>query len=109
MRSAFVLFRDEVAGVLTQQDDGSFTFRYREEWINRPDKPAISPTLPKSRRAFYAPFLFPFFFHLLPEGINRDAVCRLNRLDAEDDFGLLITAMRHDSVGSIRVLSADLQ
>ena len=33
MRKANVLFKDEKAGILTQQDDGSFSFYYLDDWI----------------------------------------------------------------------------
>ena len=30
MRQAIILFKEEEAGLLTQNDDGSFTFRYHD-------------------------------------------------------------------------------
>jgi HipA-like protein len=32
MRKAKVLFKNEEAGILTQHDDGSFSFRYHDDW-----------------------------------------------------------------------------
>ena len=54
MREAKVLFKDEVAGILTQHDNGSFTFCYLDDWLNDKDKPSISLTLPKGEQPFHS-------------------------------------------------------
>jgi HipA-like protein len=75
MRKAKILFKDEEAGVLTQLDDGSFSFDYNDNWIADSSKPAISPTLPKTEKEFNSKNLFPFFYNMLPEGSNKQVVC----------------------------------
>jgi serine/threonine-protein kinase HipA len=107
MRAAKIMYKDEEAGILTQHDDASFTFSYHQKWIDDPTKPSISLTLPKNQRAFYSPYLFPVFFHLLPEGNNLDVVCFYNRLDKNDYFGILITAIRYDSIGAINAIKIE--
>ena len=104
MRKAKILFRDEEAGVLTQHDDGSFTFSYTELWLKDSNKPGISLSLPKTAEAFHSQYLFPFFYNLLPEGSNKQVVCRLNKIDPSDHFGLLLTSAKYDSIGAVRVL-----
>lgn len=104
MRKAKILFRNEEAGILTQLDDGSFTFRYHDAWCSNLHNPSISLTLPKSKKVFRAEFLFPFFYNMLPEGSNKLMACRLNRIDHEDAFGLLMTTAMHDSIGAVRVI-----
>lgn len=54
MRQANVLFKSQEAGILTQHDDGSFTFCYNNAWMADNNKPAISLTLPKSEQPFHA-------------------------------------------------------
>ena len=107
MRKASVFYKDEDAGVLTQHDDGSFTFKYNDDWIDNPDKPAISLTLPKSENEFHSHHLFPFFYNMLPEGTNKQVVCKLNRIDPKDDFGLLLTTAKYDSIGAVTVQKTD--
>jgi serine/threonine-protein kinase HipA len=107
MRTAKVLFKNEEAGVLTQHDDGSFTFRYHDNWIADSNKQSISLTLPKSEQEQHSEFLFPFFYTLLPEGSNKQVVCKLNRIDRDDYFGLLITTTKNDSIGAVRVIKID--
>ena len=103
MRTAKVLFKNEEAGVLTQHDDGSFMFKYNDNWIHNQNKPGISLTLPKTEKEFHSSYLFPFFYNMLPEGSNKQVACRLNRIDPKDDFGLLMTVVSHDSIGAVRV------
>lgn len=104
MRSARVLFKDEEAGVIMQHDDGTFSFQYHEAWVKNKAKPSIGLSLPVKGKAFQSNYLFPFFYHMLPEGPNRLAVCKLNYIDVEDDFGLLLITAKTDSIGAIRVI-----
>lgn len=103
MRSARILFKNENAGILTQSDDGSFIFRYHDEWLANPNKPSISLTLPKTEKEFQSQYLFPFFYNMLPEGSNKQVVCKLNRIEPDDYFGLLMTTAKNDSIGAVTV------
>jgi serine/threonine-protein kinase HipA len=107
MRQAQILYKDEKAGVLTQHDDGSFTFRYHDIWIADSEKPGISLTLPKIEQEYHSKFLFPFFYNMLPEGSNKQVVCKHNRIDRNDYFGLLITTAKSDSIGAVRVIKIE--
>lgn len=107
MRKAKVLFKNEEAGILTQYDDGSFSFHYHDEWISNDAKQSISPTLPKAEKEFHSKHLFPFFYNILPEGSNKQVVCKLNKIDREDHFGLLTTTAKNDSIGAVRVIKLE--
>ena len=103
MRQARVLHKGEIAGLLTQHDDGTFLFQYAREWIKDITKPAISLTMPKTEKEYRSEYLFPFFFHLLPEGTNREAVSRSLRIDSNDDLGLLLHTASIDTIGAITI------
>lgn len=107
MRRAKILYKNQEAGMLTQHDNGSFTFKYNDSWINDTTKPAISLTLPKSQQEYHSDFLFPFFYNMLSEGSNKQIVCKLNRLDSNDSFGLLLTTARNDNIGAIKVIKVE--
>lgn len=104
MRQATILYKNEKAGVLIQHDNGSFTYKYDNSWISDKTKPAISLTIPKKQQEYHSEFLFPFFYNMLPEGSNKQVVCKLNRLDLNDYFGLLLTTAKNDNIGAIRVV-----
>ena len=107
MRKAKILYKNQEAGMLIQHDNGSFTFTYDNSWINDITQPAISLTLPKSQQEYHSDFLFPFFYNMLPEGSNKQIVCKLNRLDLNDYFGLLLTTARNDTIGAIKVIKIE--
>ncbi len=107
MRKAKVLFKNDEAGILKQHDDGSFSFRYQDEWIANNSKQSISLTLPKIEKEFHSKYLFPFFYNMLPEGSNKQVVCKLNRIDREDHFGLLMSTAKNDSIGAVTVRIID--
>ena len=107
MRKAKVLYKNEEAGILTQHDDGSFSFRYHDDWSDNNSKQSISLTLPKTEKEFHSEYLFPFFYNMLPEGSNKQVVCKLNRIDREDHFGLLMSTAKNDSIGAVRVIKIE--
>ncbi|NCU31502.1 MAG: phosphatidylinositol kinase [Candidatus Moranbacteria bacterium] len=107
MRKAKILYKNQEAGMLIQHDNGSFSFKYDNSWISDETKPSISLTLPKSQHEFHSEFLFPFFYNMLPEGANKQIVCKLNRLDSNDYFGLLLTTAKNDTIGAVKVIKIE--
>ena len=103
MRSVEVYRNKELAGILTEQSTKSYSFRYSDSYYADPAKPAISLTLPKSRQEYQANHLFPFFYNMLSEGVNRKLQSRALKIDEEDDFGLLAATARYDTIGAITV------
>lgn len=104
MRSAKILYKNQEAGILRQLNDGTFEFQYNENWMNNSSMPPISLTLPKTRETYRSEYLFPFFFNMLPEGTNKEAVCFNQRIDKNDDFGILMATAQSDTIGAIRVI-----
>jgi HipA-like protein len=107
MRRAIILYKGEEAGTLTQYDDGAFTFRYNDVWMKDINKPGICLTLPRSQQEYKSQYLFPFFFNMLPEGSNKEVVCKLMRIDPEDYFGLLLTTAQNDTIGAVTVMKIE--
>jgi serine/threonine-protein kinase HipA len=44
---------------------------------------------------------------MLPEGSNKQVVCKYNRIDKSDYFGLLTTTAKNDNIGAIRVIKIE--
>jgi HipA-like protein len=92
MRSGQVFYKNELAGILNQLDNGR--------------KPAISLTLPKNKREFTSSTLFPFFFNLIPEGVNKRLLCSKKRIDFDDYFGILLEVAGGDTIGAVSISKA---
>lgn len=103
MRKAQIYRNGNLAGILTEEDQRGFTFVYDEQYFNDNNKPAISLTLPKTNREFRSQFLFPFFFNMLSEGVNRRLQSRQLKIDENDHFGLLLATAQFDTIGTISV------
>lgn len=104
MRTADVLYKGKLIGILTQNDEGKFSFRYEEEWLKNPNNQLLSLSFPLQEEEFYSENLFPFFYHLLPEGMNKKIICRELKIDENDDFGLLLNTANNDSIGAIKIV-----
>lgn len=94
-----------LAGTLTEENRQLYVFRYADNYFNDANKPGISLTLPKTHTEYSSVFLFPFFFNMLSEGVNRKLQCTQLRIDEEDHFGLLAATAQHDTIGAITVKS----
>lgn len=103
MRKVAVYFNDIEAGILTEHNPGAcYTFQYNEEYLNS-SLPPVSITLPKRSEAYSSKYLFPFFSNMLPEGGNRRVICRTQRIDESDLFGLLVVMADKDFIGAVNV------
>lgn len=107
MRAAEVWYKGERAGELGQWDDGSYWFRYDDQWVNDSTKPGVSLTLPKHQKEFQSAELFPFFFNLIPEGVNKRLICTQKRIDSTDYFGILLEVAGGDTIGAVKVRALD--
>lgn len=103
MRKAEVYRNGELVGTLTEEDRSNYVFRYDDRWFADAKKPAVSLTLPKSQQEYRREILFPFFFNLLSEGVNRTLQNRQLKIDEADHFGLLLATAQHDTIGAITV------
>lgn len=103
MRRVEVYRNHELAAILTELNSGSYVLRYTDQYFSDTSKPAISLTMPKSIQEYRAGHLFPFFFNMLSEGVNRKLQCRSLKIDEEDHFGLLSATARYDTIGAVTV------
>ncbi|PCI11190.1 MAG: phosphatidylinositol kinase [Flavobacteriaceae bacterium] len=103
MRQAEIYFKGKKAGLLTQLDNGSFIYGYDALWMSDSSKPPISLTFPKSKKEYKSDYLFPFFYNMLPEGANKQVVCKYNRIDKDDYFSLLLITAGYDTIGAVTV------
>jgi serine/threonine-protein kinase HipA len=106
MRRALVYNKDRLAGYLEERDDGTYRFRYDEEYLADDSTGPVSLTLPKRPDPFVSEHLFAFFYGLLAEGSTRRRQCRRHKIDEDDHFGLLLATGR-DTIGSVTIETAE--
>lgn len=103
MRRANVYRNGQLAGVLTQFSNNSYEFKYDDNWLANGDLPSISLTMPKNKQVYTSEYLFPFFFNMLSEGVNRQLQTRYLKIDEKDYFGLLLATAQTDTIGAITI------
>ena len=103
MRAMEIYHNGTLAGTLTEENRHQFVFRYDEIYFADAGKPAVSLTLPKTKKEYRSEFLFPFFFNMLSEGANRKLQSTQLRIDEEDSFGLLMATAQTDTIGAVTV------
>ncbi|MBL7820715.1 MAG: HipA N-terminal domain-containing protein [Saprospiraceae bacterium] len=103
MRTMEIYRNGILAGTLTEENRQHFVFRYDDNYFTDTNKPAISLTLPKTQKEYSSQFLFPFFFNMLSEGVNRKLQCTQLKIDEEDNFGLLMAIAQFDTIGAVTV------
>lgn len=92
-----------LAAILEKRASDHYVFTYIDDYYNDQNMYAISLSFPKTQKQYEAKELFPFFYGLLAEGINKDIQCRLLKIDEEDDFSRLIKTAGEDTIGAITV------
>jgi len=103
MKQVKVYRNDILAGILSQENRESYTFIYDEAYFMNPNFPAISLTLPKNKQMYQSKYLFPFFFNMLAEGVNKALQCWQLKIDEKDYFSLLIATAQYNTIGVITV------
>ena len=103
MRRCEVYLHGIKVGILSESEQRDFVFAYDKAYLlNEKSKP-VSLTLPLRTEPYRSPYLFPAFSNILSEGDNRQMQSQLLRIDAEDDFGILLATCQCDTIGAITV------
>ncbi len=103
MRKAAVYRNERLAGYLIKDDQGHYFFEYDDDYFLDKDSQAISLTLPKTQKSYQSEILFPFFYNMLSEGVNKKLQSRTLRIDEKDHFGLLLATAHNDTIGAITI------
>ncbi|MFN3784077.1 MAG: HipA N-terminal domain-containing protein [Spirosomataceae bacterium] len=101
MRRAMIKIGTQMAGILTQDDEG-YHFEYDEAYVNQIDVKPVSLTLPVQKAIYTSRVLFPFFDGLIPEGWLLDIAEKNWKLNPRDRMGLLLACCK-DCIGAVSV------
>ena len=102
MRKAAIYYKEYLAGILTETDEGEYTFQYEEKYIQEHPKECISITMPVSAKTYKENRLFPFFEGLIPEGWLLDIASKSWKINPNDRMGLLLACCQN-CIGAVSV------
>ena len=102
MRKALIYNKKDLAGVLTETDDG-YLFQYDSHYLAMPNAEPISLTMPLSPLPYKSKVLFPFFDGLIPEGWLLDVAIRNTDISILDRMSLLLLCCK-DCIGAVSVV-----
>lgn len=102
MRKAAVYYKEFLAGILTETDEGDYTFEYDERYVKEHPKESISLTMPVRSKSYTEKRLFPFFEGLIPEGWLLDIASKNWKINPGDRMGLLLACCRN-CIGAVSV------
>lgn len=103
MRTADVYFKDKLAGVLIENEEG-YIFEYSADYIKSHNSESISISFPISEKKFKSSVLFPFFDGLIPEGWLLEIAEKNWKLNPRDRMGLLLKCCK-DCIGAVSIIA----
>ena len=102
MRKAAIYYKEFLAGILTETDDGDYTFQYEEKYVAEHPKESITLTMPVRTKTYTEKRLFPFFEGLIPEGWLLDIAAKNWKINLNDRMGLLLACCQN-CIGAVSV------
>lgn len=102
MRKGKVLYKDQLAGIITETNDGEYVFQYDTQYVQNHPNDFITFTMPVTEKPYVNNRLFPFFEGLIPEGWLLDIASQNWKLNKNDRMGLLLACCQN-CIGAVSV------
>jgi serine/threonine-protein kinase HipA len=102
MRRGKVFYKDSLAGIITETNEGEFMFRYDEQYVNKHSKDFITFTMPVTNSPYTEKRLFPFFEGLIPEGWLLNIASETWKINRNDRMGLLLACCKN-CIGAVSI------
>lgn len=106
MRKANIYYKDILAGVLVETNEGEYIFTYDEEYVNYYPDQFLTFTMPVRKETYHSQRLFPFFEGLIPEGWLLNIALKNWKLNPNDRMGILMACCRN-CIGAVSVIPID--
>ena len=103
MRRAEVYYKDLLAGILTETNDGEYVFQYDKDYVVKYPQQFITFTMPVTETKYIDKRLFPFFEGLIPEGWLLDIASKNWKVNQNDRMGLLLACCQN-CIGAVSVI-----
>jgi serine/threonine-protein kinase HipA len=102
MRQAIIYYKETLAGILTETEEGEYKFQYDAEYIEKSPEQFITFTMPVTNVIYSEQRLFPVFEGLIPEGWLLDIASKNWKINKNDRMGLLLACCRN-CIGALSV------
>lgn len=102
MRQAEIYYNNILAGILTETEEGDYTFLYDSNYVKEHADDFITFSMPVSPRPYREKRLFPFFEGLIPEGWLLDIASKSWKINRNDRMGLLLACCAN-CIGAVSV------
>jgi serine/threonine-protein kinase HipA len=103
MKTANVYYKDILAGILTETDDGEFVFQYDGDYVENHPGAFLTFSMPVRNQPYVDRRLFPFFEGLIPEGWLLEIASQNWKLNNNDRMGLLMACCQN-CIGAVSVM-----
>ena len=102
MRRAEIYYKDLLAGILTETNEGDYVFQYDKDYVVKYPNQFITFTMPVTEMKYIDRRLFPFFEGLIPEGWLLEIASKNWKINQNDRMGLLL-ACCENCIGAVSV------
>lgn len=102
MRQAAIYYKDLLAGILTETNEGDYTFQYDNKYRDNYPKQFLTFAMPVSDKIYTDKRLFAFFEGLIPEGWLLDIASKNWKINQNDRMGLLLACCQN-CIGAVSV------
>lgn len=103
MRQGKVFYKDYLAGIITETNDGEFVFQYDDQYVKDHPDGLISFTMPVTNQPYTDNRLFAFFEGMIPEGWLLDIASENWKINKNDRMGLLLACCQN-CIGVVSVI-----
>jgi serine/threonine-protein kinase HipA len=103
MRQGSVYYKEYLAGIVTETNDGEYEFQYDNEYIKNHPNGFITFIMPITDRPYKEKRLFPIFEGLIPEGWLLDLASENWKINKSDRMGLLLACCQN-CIGAVSIV-----
>ena len=107
MRQGKVYYKDHLAGIITETNEGEYLFQYEDKYIKEHSSDFVTFTMPVREEPYRDNRLFPFFEGLIPEGWLLDIASKSWRINPNDRMGLLLACCQN-CIGAVSVVPINI-
>lgn len=104
MRQGKVYYKEYLAGIITETNEGDYIFQYDSQYVQEHPKEFVSFTMPVTDKPYTDKRLFPFFEGLIPEGWLLNIAAKNWKINHNDRMGLLLACCQN-CIGAVSIVS----